>query len=191
MVKGDIQSSLFQGIKKYATDIDHFLFDILSERLGVYRLSGGTYITNSAELQKSELLESFTPAKTLIRMGSERHFELWMKSVDSLQQTLQDAQIFNKTSLIKVNWTEQTIQKTTAPPFRNWSAEGANFLYERYYAYLESAGFHIIEPPKTISLSDDNHKWGPSPYHFQSEYYEYITNRLLKVKRGAGCSARP
>ncbi|MGO2481118.1 DUF6270 domain-containing protein [Glutamicibacter ardleyensis] len=181
MVKGDIQSSLLRSITRYSEEVDHLLFDILSERLGVYRFSGGTYITNSAELQKSGLLQNSAIAKTLIRMGTDRHFELWKKSVESFHRTLSESKLINKTSLIKVNWTDETIQKTPVPLFRNWSASDANKLYARYYSHLENNGFNIIEPPAEVSLSDLDHKWGASPYHFQDEYYEYITSQLKKL----------
>lgn len=178
MIKGDIQSSLFNKINQYSNNVDIFLFDILSERLGTYRLSGGTYITNSTELANSGILPKSDFSKTLIRFGSERHFSTWSKSAEQLRDLLQSNDILKKSYLIKANWTDFTIQGTTTPRFRGIESEKANELYERYYDFLVQLGFRTIEPGPEIAQSDENHKWGPSQYHYQSEFYNKIIEEL-------------
>lgn len=178
MIKGDIQSSLIPRVEVHAGNTDIMLFDILSERLGVYRLSGGTYITNSTELAASKILNDFTEPKTLIRMGTDRHFDLWMNSVLILKNKLIERGIFDKTFALQVQWTDTTIQGTNTPKFRDWDARRGNETYSRYYSYLDDQGFNLIRPPKEISLSDENHKWGPSQYHYQPEFYKFVAETL-------------
>ncbi|MGP9608405.1 DUF6270 domain-containing protein [Glutamicibacter sp. AOP33-2CA-4] len=178
MVKGDIQSNLLPTIRNVAKDVDVFLFDILSERLGVFRLSGGTYITNSAELKKSKLLESSAVPKASVPMGTVTHFDLWKNAVDTFKNSLVDHGIFEKTYLIKSVWTDETIQGAKTPLFRNWTAELANGLYEPYFEHLRDSGFQMIVPPSEVCKSTDDHKWGPAPYHYQSEFYDYILSAL-------------
>ncbi|GGJ60936.1 DUF6270 domain-containing protein [Glutamicibacter ardleyensis] len=178
MVKGDIQSNLLPTIRKVADDVDVFLFDILSERLGVFRLSGGTYITNSAELKKSELMESSAVAKASVPMGTEIHFNLWKNAANTFKKSLVDLGIFDKTYLIKSAWTDETVQGSATPRYRNWSSEKGNSLYEPYFEHLRELGFQMIVPPAEVSKSTEDHKWGPAPYHYQSEFYDFIVSAL-------------
>lgn len=180
MVKGDVESSLFPKITQYANNTDIFIFDILSERLGVHRLDGGTFITNSGELGKSGLLNKFERSTTLIRFGTDRHFDIWRGSVLKLKEHLRNHDLFGESYVIKANWTDVTIQGTEVPRFRSMDASAANGLYERYYETLAECNFNIIEPPLGISHSDENHKWGPSQYHYQSEFYNYIADIITK-----------
>lgn len=180
MVRGDIESSLFPKISQYANKTDVLIFDILSERLGVNRLDGGTFITNSGELGKTGILNKFDLPKTLIRFGTDRHFEIWCKSVLKLKKHLINHNLFNNSYVIRANWTDVTIQGTSVPRFRSMDAVLANGLYERYYDTLAECSFNIIEPPAHISYSDDNHKWGSSQYHYQKEFYTFIADILTK-----------
>lgn len=178
MVKGDIQSSLLPTIRRVSQEVDIFLFDILSERLGVYRLSGGTYITNSVELNQSGLLVNSTVNKAIIPMGTETHYNLWKESASILKDTLLETGLFDKTFLLKSHWASVTVQGSTVPNFRDWDAARGNEIYEPYFEYLETLGFRTINPPLEISHSTDSHKWGPSPYHYQQEFYEYVLDAL-------------
>lgn len=182
MVKGDIESSLFPKITQYANKTDVLIFDILSERLGVHRLDGGTFITNSGELGKTGILNKFDWPKTLMRFGTDRHFDIWRRSALKLKKHLLEHDLFGKSFVIRANWTDTTIQGTVVPRFRSMDAAAANSLYERYYETLTECNFNIIEPPSDISKSDENHKWGPSQYHYQSEYYAYIADVLTNNK---------
>lgn len=180
MVAGDIKSSLFPSIRAKAQQTDIFLFDILSERLGVYRLDGGKYVTNSVELAQSGLLKNFPYAKALIHFGTDRHFELWKSSVVSLKNLLMTVDLFQSAYFIKTIWTDRTRDGMVVPKFRNWDAEDANELYERYFAFLDELGFKPILPDSAISFSDADHKWGSSPYHYQPEYYNAVLESLFK-----------
>lgn len=178
MIKGDIQSSLFNKIKQYNDSIDVFLFDILSERLGVFRISGGTYITNSTELANSNILSKNEFSKTLIRFGSDRHFSIWKESAEQLRDLLEAHGILRKSYLIRANWTDLTIQGTPVPKFRGIESEKANEMYGRYYDLLGKLGFQTIEPEPKIAQSDEDHKWGPSQYHYQREFYNKVIEEL-------------
>ncbi|MGP4981661.1 DUF6270 domain-containing protein [Glutamicibacter arilaitensis] len=180
MVRGDIESSLFQKISQYSSDTDVFIFDVLSERLGVYRIYGGTYITNSGELDKTKILSNLTVPKSLIRFGTDRHFDLWKESAVKLKGHLTRNGLFESSYVIRANWTDVTIQGTPTPKFRSMDANLANRMYQRYYDTLEQLQFRIIEPAPEIASSDEHHKWGPSQYHYQREFYESIVGQLLR-----------
>lgn len=181
MVKGDVESSLFPKISQYANKIDFLLLDILSERLGVYRLDGGTYITNSGELSKTGILNKFDRPKTVIRFGTDRHFDIWRASALKFKEHLTVHDLLKKSYVIRANWSDRTIQGSAVPRFRSMNAVAANNLYGRYYETLANYGFNIIEPPLDISNSDENHKWGPSQYHYQNDFYDFIVETIAKA----------
>lgn len=181
MVVGDIKSSLFSTLRQKSNKSDVFLFDILSERLGIYRLQGGRYITNSAELSKSKLLNDFPYPKANIPFGTSQHFELWKQGVIALKDLLIECGLFSQSIYIETVWTDQSYQGTIVPKFRNWSAHHANKLYEPYYLYLRKLGFSSVKPSPGISFSDENHKWGSSQYHYQPEYYQEILEQVFDL----------
>ncbi|WP_413456255.1 DUF6270 domain-containing protein [Glutamicibacter sp. FR1] len=181
MVVGDINSSLFPTLRQKSNDSDVFLFDILSERLGVYRLQGGRYITNSAELSKSKLLGNFPYAKGNIHFGTSQHLELWKQGVQGLKDILIECGLFSKSIYIETVWTDHTERGNNVPKFRNWSALHANKLYEPYFLYLRKLGFRSVKPSPEVSFSDENHKWGSSQYHYQPEYYQEILAQVFDL----------
>ncbi|MGP5032341.1 DUF6270 domain-containing protein [Glutamicibacter arilaitensis] len=181
MVVGDINSSLFPSIRENASEADIFLFDILSERLGVYRLQGGRYITDSVELSKSKLLNDFKYARAKVNFGTDQHFSLWKLAIKALKDTLIDCSLFSNSIYIETIWTDRSYQGKVVPKFRNWDAKYANALYEPYFSYLRELGFKSVKPALDISLSDEDHKWGSSPYHYQQEYYQDVLAQVFKL----------
>ena len=49
----------------------------------------------------------------------------------------------------------------------------ANQYLERLYAYVREAypSVRFIEYPSDLVEADENHKWGPSPYHYRESFY--------------------
>ncbi|MFZ3454791.1 DUF6270 domain-containing protein [Arthrobacter sp. 7Tela_A1] len=180
-VRGDLDSSLHRLIRKTASRTELFIFDILSERLGVYRLPGGTYITKSVELAKTGLIKTLPRSASVIKFGTEEHFELWKPAADALLDTLKNAGLFNRTLLFEVPWTNVTDTGEEVPRFRGWDAAYAADLYARYYSYLRALGVRVATIPEQLAVSTLQHKWGPSPYHFVDEAYLWMKEEVLTV----------
>jgi hypothetical protein len=66
-VRNDIRSSLFATIDKAASETDLFVLDLVDERLGVYELGGGSYITQSWE--KANFCNSRTSSPASLPLG--------------------------------------------------------------------------------------------------------------------------
>lgn len=180
-VRGDLQSSLHGLITRFAPRTDLFVFDLLSERLGLYRVPGGTYITKSVELAKTGLISTLARAAVVIAFGSDEHFDLWKPAADALVARLKATGLLERALLFEVPWTDITVTGETVPKFRGWDASYANSLYARYYAYMRSLGIRVVTIPDELALSTANHKWGPSPYHFVDETYIWMKHRILSV----------
>lgn len=180
-VRGDLQSSLHPSITRFAPTTDLFVFDLLSERLGVYRVPGGTYITKSVELAKTGLVATLPRAAVVIAFGTDEHFNLWKAAADALAARLRTAGLLDRALLFEVPWTDVTITGEMVPKFRGWDASHANKLYARYYAYIRSLGIRVVPVPEELALSTTSHKWGPSPYHFIDETYIWMKHQILGV----------
>lgn len=180
-VKGDLESSLHPTLSKYASKTDLFLFDILSERLGVYRLPGGTYITRSVELAKTKLIHTLERPAASISFGTDAHFELWTRAADSFLAKLTDMGLLDRTVLFEAPWTDYTDAGEPVPRFRGWTAEEANELYARYYAYFREKGVRISTLPADLAVSVSTHKWGPSPYHYVDEAYQWMKRQAIEA----------
>ncbi|MFF5790425.1 DUF6270 domain-containing protein [Paeniglutamicibacter sp. NPDC012692] len=173
-VRNDLDSTLHSMIRSRGATADMFMFDILSERLGVYRLPGKTYITRSVELAKSKLLDALPGAAVVVNFGTDTHFDLWKIAADKFITELKTANIFHKTMLFEAPWTDVTELGEPVPRFRGWSAAEANALYARYYEYLQSRGLHTRRIPADMAVSTASHKWGPSPYHYVGDAYLWM-----------------
>lgn len=187
-VRGDLQSSLHPHITRLAPGTDLFVFDLLSERLGVYRLPGGTYITKSVELAKTGLIATLPRAAVSVPFGTDAHFALWKPAAEALVARLRMTGLLERALLFEVPWTDVTIAGEAVPRFRGWEASYANSLYARYYGYMRQLGIRVVSIPEELALSTDNHKWGPSPYHFVDETYIWMKHQILSVLDEVGPS---
>lgn len=178
-VKGDINSSLFPLIKEKGPKVNLFLFDILSERLGVYRLPGGAFVTKSTELAKTKLIDRLEKPAASVMFGTERHFQLWKASVDNFALVLRAANLFERALFIETPWANTTAQGNNVPKFRGWTAEHANEMYQPYYSYLREVGFNSITIPKELVLSTEDHRWGAAPYHYCQETYLWLKKEIV------------
>lgn len=180
-VRGDLRSSLYPLIAGSASRTDLFIFDILSERLGVYRVPGGTYITKSVELAKTGLIKTLPRNAAAIGFGTDQHFELWKPAADTFIANLKSAGLFERALLFEVPWTDVTDTGQDVPKYRGWSASYANSLYARYYSYLQAGGLRVATIPADLAVSTAQHKWGASPYHFVDEAYLWMKQEVLSA----------
>lgn len=180
-VKGDLESSLHPLISEQTPDADLFIFDILSERLGVYRVPGKRYITKSVELSKTNLVKTIPGGAVTIKFGTDAHYALWKPAADKFIRKLKAAGIFERTLLFEAPWTDVTDTGDPVPRYRNWAAEDANTKYARYYAFLRKRGVRTATIPSELSVSTASHKWGPAPYHYVEGAYLWMKQEALNL----------
>lgn len=173
---GDIQSSLYPTLRRRAAEADLVLMDLLSERLGVFSLADGTYVTNSRELRASGRLGDLKPKATAF--GTDRHFGLWQRAVSRLIRNLADAELTSKVLVIETPWAERTDTGEHVTPFRGIPAAEANEMYLRYYAHLRELGLRTARLPDELAVSSLTHKWGPDPYHYIDPAYHWMREQI-------------
>lgn len=183
-VIGDVNSSLFLLIAAKQANTDVLVFDILSERLGVFRIPGGTYVTKSTELTRTKIINELEKPATTIAFGTDRHFNLWKESAAKFVSVLKRSNLFERSLLIEAPWTEASTSGIDVPRYRGWTAEYANETYARYYSHLRELGFNSICIPPDLAISTDEHKWGPAPYHYTESTYHWLKLEILAFGQG-------
>lgn len=176
---GDIGSTLFPQVRRHSPGVDVFLIDLLSDRLGVFALPDGSYVTASKELRISGRLEILERRPSLVAFGTARHFSLWKKAAGRLIAHIDAASARPRTLVIETPWASHTESGELVPTFRGLSAAHANELYAPYYGYLRDAGLSSRRLPDEFVASSLTHKWGPAPYHYSLPAYEWMKDEIL------------
>lgn len=179
-LNGDIASTLFGSIRVAAPKIDLFAIDILSERLGVFKLADGSYITHSGELGRSGLLNSLDVKPSLLRFGTDKHFATWKSAANKFVDVLKNSKVLEKTVLIETPWASKTDTGEDVEPFRGISSEQANEMYQRYFKYLRDLGVKSCKLPHELAVSSNQHKWGRNPYHYAEPAYLWIRDAICE-----------
>lgn len=179
-LQGDVESSLFPMLRRCSDASDAIIVDLVVERFGVRKYQEG-FLTQSNELAKSSLGKSLTPAHPAIRLSTERHFKLWSYGARQLVGVLREESALERTIVFDTPWASQTRAGTELAGFRNRTPRRMNELYEPYYAYLRELGLRVRRLPDELVLSDDQHQWGPAPYHYVPEAYEWLAQEVRSL----------
>lgn len=175
-VEADLKSSLFPSMRRHAPTTDLMLVDLLSDRLGVIRMEKNSYITRSAELERSGRLGAHRG--TFIEFGTDRHFNLWKSAFAKFCKIAKRTGLWDKIVILRADWAATTESGDKTRNFRRWDAEQGNSLYERYYAHVEESGLRLVEIREDLRIGADQHKWGAAPYHYAPPAYEWLKNEF-------------
>lgn len=156
---------------------DYVVIDLIDERFDLLRTPDGLVATRSNEfLRVGEVSEEFER----IASGSAEFLALWAtgwrRFMDLVDATIgRDAIILHR-----ARWAERT---ESGKEFKNQTATSigrANAFLEQLYAIIEKdlPGQNIISPPESLFVGADEHKWGPSPFHYTAEYYPAVIGLL-------------
>ncbi|MDN3904180.1 DUF6270 domain-containing protein [Arthrobacter sp. YD2] len=169
MVTYDHEKSLAHLLEEASFDI--LLVDFIDERLPLVRING-SYITYSPELQRC----GFTPeSDDLVLVGSDEYYGLFKKGFEMLLQSVAADRIY----VSRAYWAS-TDDRGNALGGRlvEFHNEVLDHLYDIAASYR---GVRFIEYSKDHVIGDSLHKWGPSPFHYVSDFYDQ-TRRVLQGK---------
>jgi hypothetical protein len=192
MLLADLTKSAPRDIESNPPDA--IIFDFLSERLDLIRLSNSrSIVTRSLELQESDILNSevFRNARIIPRL-SDSTTTLWMHALERLCAYL-SSPVFADTKIYLhfAQWStyyrsngvvhkfpEQVdILKDNKAPI-----EEHNKLLRLYQtAFLEKVpGAIRIEVDERYRVACDQHPWKLSPFHYVKEYYIDLYERMIR-----------
>ncbi|OKL49861.1 hypothetical protein BSR29_00480 [Boudabousia liubingyangii] len=179
MVRADAQGDLYERLLATGHRADRILWDLIDERLGVYAFPDGTYATRSYELLLSEGVDFVPAGARLIPFGSAEHFDLWAKALDRFLTFLGEHDWLAKTRLLYVPWAPFDSNGEDTPASFGIDAMSGNMEYVRYYEEVRSRNLvQLIEPPEDLVIADPDHKWGPAPFHYHQELYDWVAWQL-------------
>lgn len=185
MVEADMAKTFWRVLDEAEFDI--FVMDFIDERFHLLERNDGAIHTISTEYKKAiqGRLSGSQIANT-----SDKKFELWAKSFQQLIVKLVDRNGITKLRINKVFWSNKTDLGASIPGFTAEQIESANGLLTRLYSeaerFVPSSCF--IEYPGNLLYCDSNHKWGITPFHYNSSFYKLTLRHLQEADAAAKTS---
>jgi hypothetical protein len=173
MVYYDLTKEFQKYIKKSKSDF--LIIDFIDERFHVLK-TVDSYITRSREF----LMSGLTIKKTFVQ-EEERH-ELWKQKIDLFVNDIKTYFDPKRVILHKAFWQSEYKGKDGhIHQLQEPDIEKNNSILTDYYDYLEEKlkGINVIH--LTGYVSDENHKWGLSPFHYEDNYYIEFLKRLKLI----------
>ncbi len=184
MLEGDLGSSLRATVRQHAAATAVLLVDLVDERNGVFRLEDGAWVTNTTELRRSDVLRR-TSHSGLVGLGSDRHTDLWRRSLDRFVALLEEHDLTRRTAVIEAPFATSTAEGDPVPPFEGVGADEWNDRYAPYYAAVRAAGLATVRIPDDLVLSTRDHRWGVAPYHYVEGAYRSVLADLAMLEAAA------
>lgn len=162
-------------------EFDYLLMDFIDERHDVVEVEPGSYVTLTAELESTGFLDA-NPLlrKSVIQCGSVKHKLLWREALVNFIELCTALKILDKIVLNRTFWaTEMDDGKDipgTNPIYTQKNNAILNWMYHMITPMLDRN--QIISVPSARLVSSAAHRWGPSPFHYQDGYYQFLKNRL-------------
>lgn len=178
MLEDDARSSLPTDLKAMASATDLLLWDITDERLGVYEIKPGTYLTRTVELMQSGLDAKVARSARLIPFGTDEHFELWCnEGLEPFLRDLNRVGILPRTRLLAVPWATADDAGRPSPSSFGMSASEANSYMSRYAAQVKGRVV-AITPDSVCAVASSTHRWGVAPFHYVDALYTDLVDQL-------------
>jgi hypothetical protein len=177
IVRGDLAGDLPAMLSAAPEELDVVLIDLVDERGGVIDI-GGAYATKLSEFWSAGGREA-TRGMPHITFGSDAHFELWRDGMARVLAQLDDLGLRSRTVVLKTPWA-RCYDDGQPLPIPDWMMPPADAdrLYERYFDYLAEAGLQVVELPAELARTPRDHQWGPSPFHYVKEAYDYLAEGI-------------
>ncbi|WP_427007073.1 DUF6270 domain-containing protein [Pseudarthrobacter sp. H2] len=157
------------------SSFDFLLLDLIDERLQMIR-HDSSYVTFSPELQTCGVMPN---PKDLVEVGSAEYFEAFVAGLEKLLAIVPADKII----VNEVYWAENTLDgELVGSPDQT---QKHNRILDRLYRQLRrQPGMHFIAYDRSDFVSDPQHKWGPSPFHFGPNLYERTIRGIERVANG-------
>lgn len=182
MVKRDILKSLFAN--EPPNDIDLILIDFIDERCSLIQAEDGSVATLSKEL--ASIIENNLNHQKICNSdaayydGFEKGFSKFLTFFDAHK---------SKIRIIKAYWAKHDDQgqPLNRPSSRAIDLQNKklNSLYDISSKYIDQSQF--INIPKDSLIVASEHKWGPAPFHYVSDFYDKV---LLNIFNQQTCAPR-
>lgn len=176
MVFRDMNKCFFERLA--IRDYDFILVDLIDDRFNIVGGSGGG-VTYSNELRAA--MRPKKPA-CFIRSGSKDYIELWERGASKVFDLIFSLGLERRVFINKVFWSELPSGKSfdSYPCFLG-SGQANEYLASRYSFLERHFGVDGLDYGRDLFVSDFDHKWGCSPFHYVNDFYKE-TIRCLTCK---------
>lgn len=181
-LSNDLRSMGPSLLKKYADSTDLVLFDLATERRGVFQIAERKFISNTVELKQSGLHDSLKlDDSKFIPFGSDLHLSLFKEAAEKLSKTLDALGLLRKGLVINAPFAARTKEGKRLSPNLGRSADEWNKLFPDYFKILSSNGIAVTPPPqRELILSTKDHQWKQGQDHYIDDTYYFWAEQISK-----------
>lgn len=169
MADGDIVGSVIGKLTADRDAYDVILWDITDERLGVYRVPTGGYVSRVVDYEAG-IYRGVEKLGGPVRVGSATHRELWLRALDKFVGRLELAGLKDRVVLNALPWATKD-EDGSETSTNNIDPRAFNALLEDYSAEVERRGIRVAHPDPARVLQASTHKWGAAPFHYVPDSY--------------------
>lgn len=179
---GSLRADLLEQIDRFHADVDLILWDITDERLGVYELPGGGYITRTLELIQCGADQELQRTSRFIPFGTDEHFQLWRNGYKVWIQHLASKGIADRLILLEPRWSDFFDDGRPTPASFGVSSDEHNAMSRRYYQFARQEEFKTRSIGSTVQcVAAANHKWGAASFHFDNRTNSQFAQQLIDL----------
>lgn len=175
MVENDLEKKLFIEIKD--KDFDIVLLDLIDDRFDLVEYESVGLATRSVEFMSTCKTSSIT--KRISHHG-EAYDILWKIGFNRFLKLLDERGVLHKLRLNKVFWASENSEGKILTKFSKSFIDKENEYLQKRYAYakslLKDENFYTFE--NDVFVADSKHRWGESPFHYGSEYYNKVVSKI-------------
>ncbi|MBM7466755.1 DUF6270 domain-containing protein [Microbacterium esteraromaticum] len=179
MAEGDIRGNVVAKLTSNPDDIDLILWDLTDERLGVYRVPSGGYVSRVVDYTTG-IYKGRPALDTPIRIGTNEHRTLWEQALVEFLASLENSRVRDRLVLNAMPWAlhdeEGASTRTTAN-----DPEAFNAVLAEYSAIAERHGVRIARPDVQRIRGAREHQWGAAPFHYTQDSYRASLDAILQV----------
>lgn len=169
MVKDD-----FEKTELNLVDCDFLLLDLIDERFQLIT-NYGSVVTLSNELKNSNTIEQ---ADYYVKRGTEQDYVLWRNAIKKFSKMIDIPIILHKSRLSnKLNINKEGINID----FQYIKKMNHRLIQYEKIIYEELDIIGTVDVDERLLISDINHIWGYSPYHYIDQYYEEAMEQIYKI----------
>ncbi|MNS44980.1 hypothetical protein D3C72_774380 [compost metagenome] len=159
--------------------------DLIEERFDIVKVQDGSYITFSDELVKYYANHNSLASNERISFYDKKRKALFLHSLEKLCSIFNEDFSSSKIIIHRALFSDYFIDSGKIKKFSDEKCQrnkSINSLLCFGYDYLESNinNSSLISLPPQLTIANNNHIWGLSPYHYIDEYYEAFFAKLIE-----------
>lgn len=179
MAEGDIRGNVVPKLVSDPASYDVILWDITDERLGVYQVPSGGYVSRVVDYGAG-IYRGQAPLTAPVRVGTNAHRDLWLHALDDFLEQLDDAGVKERLILNALPWaTEDEAGQPTGTAGADPHA--FNAVLSEYSQEVEERGIRVARPNPKRVLQATTHQWGPAPFHYTMDTYRASLEAITAI----------